>query len=73
MSEYIIRSTHGNGPQKYHTERCHIVESIKTPHKVDKSYVEKRDLEECKVCAGNVNHAESHTKSLRMKLEQGEL
>jgi len=74
MSEYIIRSTHGKGARKYHTdENCHIIETIKTTQKVSQEYVEKRDLEECKICAGTVDRPDTQTKSLRMKLEHGEL
>ena len=74
MSEYIIRSTHGKGVRKYHTDKdCHIIKTIKTTQEVSKEYVEKRDLEECKICAGTVDRPDTQTKSLRMKLEHGEL
>jgi len=74
MNEYIIRSTHGKGVRKYHTNPdCHIIDTIKTTQNVSKEYVEKRNLEECKICAGTVDRPDTQTKSLRTKLEHGEL
>lgn len=74
MTEYIVRSTHGKGVRKYHTDpECHAITDMKTPQTVSKEYVEKRDLEECKICAGTVEQPDTHQKSLRMKLKHGEL
>lgn len=74
MSDVIVRSTHGKGVRKYHTdEECHHIDEMKTPQRVSQEYAEKRDLEKCKVCAGEVDHPDTHTKSLRMRLEHGEL
>lgn len=74
MSDYIIRSTHGKGVRKYHTDKnCHIIETIKTTQEVSKEYVERRDLEECEICAGTFDRPDTQTKSLRTLIETGEL
>jgi len=58
---------------RYHTKECGAFPSQKHLRVVDEQYIEQKGLELCKRCAGESERPNTVRRSLRTKLEAGEL
>lgn len=73
MTKYYVRSTAGGQMTRYHTKECGAFPSKKHLQIVDEQYIEQKNLELCKRCAGERAEPDEYRRSLRTKLETGEL
>ena len=73
MSEYYVRSTAGGKMTRYHTKECGAFPSKKHLQVVDEQYIEQKNLSLCKRCSGEEHRPDTQRRSLRTKLETGEL
>ena len=69
---YVRLSGCGNAPRVYHTDSdCRqIGDNYRT---VNTDHVKRRDLRECRVCAGRVEQPEERFRSLRARIAAGEV
>ena len=69
---YLRLATKGDSPGIYHSDP----DCMRLPERhreVDADHVKRRDLRECRVCAGRVEQPEERFRSLRTRIEQGEV